>query len=80
MMQGHPLIVLEIDAKNLIWARSSTNDMIRRWMFEIDNLLKIAKIRHIQGILNNPPDSLSRCFSLEMWNDRNLESHNPVVS
>ncbi len=80
MMQGHPLIVLEIDAQNLVWARSSTNDMIRRWMFEIDNLLKIAKIKHIKGVLNDPPDSLSRCFSLEMWNDRNLESHHPTVS
>ena len=80
MMQGHPRIILEIDAQNLIWARSSTNDMIRRWMFEIDNLLKIAKIKHIKGTSNNPPDSLSRCFSLEMWNDRNLESHHPVVA
>jgi hypothetical protein len=80
MMQGHPLIVLELDAQNLIWARSSTNDMIRRWMFEIDNLLKIAKIKHIKGTLNDPPDSLSRCFSLEIWNDRNLESYHPDVS
>ena len=80
MMQGHPYIVLEIDAQNLIWARSSTNDMIRRWMFEIDNLLKIAKIKHIQGITNDPPDSLSRCFSWEVWNDRNLASHIPSDS
>ena len=80
MMQGHPLIILELDARNLIWARSSTNDMIRRWMFEIDNLLKIAKIKHIKGVLNDPPDSLSRCFSLALWDDRNLESHHSAVS
>jgi hypothetical protein len=75
MMQGHPLIILEIDAQNLIWARSSTNDMIRRWMFEIDNLLTIAKIKHIKGCTNDPPDSLSRCFSLAIWDDRNLDSY-----
>jgi hypothetical protein len=80
MMQGHPCIVLEIDAQNLIWARSSTNDMIRRWMFEIDNLLKIARIKHIRGVTNDPPDSLSRCFSLEIWDDRNLASHIPSDS
>jgi len=73
MMQGHPNIILEIDAQNLIWARSSTNDMIRRWMFEIDNLLKIAKIKHIKGTTNDPPDSLSRCFQL--WDDRDLKSY-----
>jgi hypothetical protein len=78
MMQGHPNIILEIDAQNLIWARSSTNDMIRRWMFEIDNLLKIAKIKHIQGTTNNPPDSLSRCFQL--WDDRDLNSYTATHS
>ncbi len=78
MMQGHPNIILEIDAQNLIWARSSTNDMIRRWMFEIDNLLKIAKIKHIQGVSNNPPDSLSRCFQL--WDDRDLNSYMSIHS
>ena len=78
MMQGHPNIILEIDAQNLIWARSSTNDMIRRWMFEIDNLLKIAKIKHIKGTTNDPPDSLSRCFQL--WEDRDLKSYKSSYS
>ena len=78
MMQGHPNIILEIDAQNLIWARSSTNDMIRRWMYEIDNLLKIAKIKHIKGTTNDPPDSLSRCFQL--WEDRDLKSYNSTYS
>jgi hypothetical protein len=78
MMQGHPNIILEIDAQNLIWARSSTNDMIRRWMFEIDNLLKIAKIKHIKGTTNDPPDSLSRCFQL--WDDRDLTSYQDIHS
>lgn len=59
--QGHPLIVVELDALNLVWAKSSTNDMIRRWLFEIEQLLRFATIRHIEGSKNQPSDALSRC-------------------
>ena len=75
MYQGHPLIVVELDALNLVWAKSSTNDMIRRWLFEIEQLLRFATIRHIEGSRNQPSDALSRChhFTCDDGNDDTLQ-------
>jgi hypothetical protein len=69
IMQGHPNIVIEMDARNLLWARTSVNEMIRRWVNELDSLMQIATIKHIVGSSNQPSDGLSRCFQLTILDD-----------
>jgi hypothetical protein len=62
IMQGHPRIIIQMDAQNLLWSRTSSNDMIKRWVFELDTLLTVADMQHIPGVSNQPSDALSRCF------------------
>jgi hypothetical protein len=69
IMQGHPRIVIQMDAQNLLWSRNSTNDMIKRWVFELDTLLSVADMQHIPGTSNQPSDALSRCFNITIDND-----------
>jgi hypothetical protein len=66
IMQGHPEIIIEMDARNLLWARTSSNEMIRRWIHDLDGLLQISEMRHIEGKSNQPSDGLSRCFNIVM--------------
>jgi len=63
IMQGHPQIIIQMDAQNLLWSRNSTNDMIKRWVFELDTLLTVAEMQHIPGSTNQPSDALSRCYN-----------------
>ena len=63
IMQGHPQIIIQMDAQNLLWSRNSTNDMIKRWVFELDTLLTVAEMQHIPGASNQPSDALSRCYN-----------------
>ena len=65
IMQGHPQIIIQMDAQNLLWSHNSTNDMIKRWVFELNTLLTVAEMQHIPGATNQPSDALSRCFSVE---------------
>jgi hypothetical protein len=53
-------VTIEIDARNLLWARNSSNEMIRRWSYEVDSYINIVKVVHIQGSTNEPVDSMSR--------------------
>lgn len=53
-------IEIEIDARNLLWAQNSTNEMIRRWYHELSSFLNIVKVTHIKGEDNQPCDGLSR--------------------
>jgi hypothetical protein len=53
-------VTIEIDARNLLWARNSSNEMIRRWSYEVDSYINIVKVVHIPGSTNEPVDSLSR--------------------
>jgi hypothetical protein len=69
IMQGHPRIVIQMDAQNLLWSRNSTNDMIKRWVFELDTLLSVADMQHIPGVSNQPSDALSRCFNISLDHD-----------
>ena len=73
LLQGAQ-VTIEIDARNLLWAHSSKNEMIRRWSFEVDSYLNIVTVVHIPGSTNEPVDSLSRfvdddddsCMSVSM--------------
>jgi hypothetical protein len=69
IMQGHPRIIIQMDAQNLLWSRTSSNDMIKRWVFELDTLLTVADMQHIPGATNQPSDALSRCFNCSIDND-----------
>lgn len=69
IMQGHPNKIIEMDARNLLWARTSVNEMIRRWVNELDSLMQIVTIRHIEGSSNQPSDGVSRCFQLTILDD-----------
>lgn len=62
-MQGFD-IEIEIDARNLLWASNSTNEMIRRWYHELSCFLDIVKVTHIKGSDNQPCDGLSRIVNL----------------
>jgi hypothetical protein len=70
IMQGHSKIIIEMDARNLLWARTSSNEMIRRWIHDLDGLLEIAEMRHVPGISNQPSDALSRCLNIEVEIDQ----------
>jgi hypothetical protein len=59
LLQGAE-VTIEIDARNLLWARSSSNEMIRRWSYEVDSYINVVKVVHIQGSTNEPVDSMSR--------------------
>lgn len=60
LLQGAD-VTIEIDARNLLWARNSSNEMIRRWSYEVDSYINIVKVVHIQGCTNEPvDDSMSR--------------------
>ena len=63
MVQGF-MIEIEIDARNLLWAQNSTNEMIRRWYHELSSFLDIVKVTHIKGEDNQPSDGLSRIVNL----------------
>ncbi len=73
LLQGAQ-VTIEIDARNLLWARNSSNEMIRRWSFEVDSYINVVTIVHIPGSTNEPVDSLSRfveedddsCLSVSM--------------
>ena len=69
IMQGHPKIIIQMDAQNLLYSRNSSNDMIKRWVFEMDTLLTVADMQHIPGVQNQPSDGLSRCFNLTIDDD-----------
>jgi hypothetical protein len=77
-MQGQSRIGIQIDAQNLLWSRKSTNDMIKRWVFELDPLLSVADTQHIPGTTNQPSDALSRCFNVTL--DATLEKNTVSVS
>ena len=53
-------VTIEIDARNILFARNSSNEMIRRWSYEVDSYLNIVKVVHIPGSTNEPVDSMSR--------------------
>jgi len=59
LLQGAQ-VTIEVDARNLLWARNSSNEMIRRWSYEVDSYIEIVKIVHIPGSGNQPVDSMSR--------------------
>jgi hypothetical protein len=59
MLQGAQ-VTIEVDARNLLWARNSSNEMIRRWSYEVDSYIDVVKVVHIPGISNEPVDSMSR--------------------
>ena len=59
MLQGAH-VTIEVDARNLLWARNSSNEMIRRWSYEVDSYIDIVKVVHIPGSGNEPVDSMSR--------------------
>jgi hypothetical protein len=59
MLQG-ARVTIEVDARNLLWARNSSNEMIRRWSYEVDSYLDIVKVVHVPGSENEPVDSMSR--------------------
>jgi hypothetical protein len=59
LLQGAQ-VTIEIDARNLLWARNSSNEMIRRWSFEVDSYIEVVKVVHIPGSGNEPVDSMSR--------------------
>ena len=59
LLQGAD-VTIEIDARNILWARNSSNEMIRRWSYEVDSYINIVKVVHIPGSTNEPVDSLSR--------------------
>jgi hypothetical protein len=63
LVQGF-MIEIEIDAKNLLWAANSTNEMIRRWYHELSSFLDIVKVTHIRGEDNQPSDGLSRIVNM----------------
>jgi len=73
LLQGAD-VTIEIDAKNLLWARNSSNEMIRRWSYEVDSYINIVKVVHIPGSTNEPVDSLSRFV------DDDCDSHLAVSS
>ncbi len=58
MLQGAQ-VTIEVDARNLLWARNSSNEMIRRWSYEVDSYIDVVKVVHIPGISNEPVDSMS---------------------
>ncbi len=59
MLQGAE-VTIEIDARNLLWARNSSNEMVRRWSYEVDSYINVVKVVHIPGSSNEPVDSMSR--------------------
>ena len=59
LLQGAD-VTIEIDARNLLFARNSSNEMIRRWSYEVDSYINIVKVVHIPGSTNEPVDSMSR--------------------
>ena len=59
MLQGAD-VTIEIDARNLLWARNSSNEMVRRWSYEVDSYINVVKVVHIPGTSNEPVDSMSR--------------------
>ena len=59
LLQGAD-VTIEVDARNLLFARQSSNEMIRRWSYEVDSYLNIVKVVHIPGSTNEPVDSMSR--------------------
>ncbi len=59
LLQGAQ-VTIEIDARNLLWARNSSNEMIRRWSFEVDSYINVVTVVHIPGTSNEPVDSMSR--------------------
>ncbi len=59
MLQGAD-VTIEIDARNLLWARNSSNEMVRRWSYEVDSYINVVKVIHIPGSSNEPVDSMSR--------------------
>ncbi len=61
LLQGAQ-VTIEIDARNLLWARNSQNEMIRRWSFEVDSYIDVVTVVHIPGSTNEPVDSLSRLW------------------
>jgi len=73
MLQGAQ-VTIEVDARNLLFARKSSNEMIRRWSFEVDSYINVVTIKHIPGSTNEPVDSMSRfveedddsCLSVSM--------------
>jgi hypothetical protein len=65
-MQGFD-IEIEIDARNLLWAQNSTNEMIRRWYYELSSFLNIVKVTHIKGDDNQPCDGLSRVVNWAVY-------------
>jgi len=59
LLQGAQ-VTIEIDARNLLWARNSSNEMIRRWSFEVDSYINVVTVVHIPGTSNELLDSMSR--------------------